>query len=102
MQVSYRGLLLYIGNCSADLFTSRVMAHRVTCLGLLVDFFFDRIEGKVEEHSGVYECIYETNPVAKGNVSIEGNVVSLLLWLRRGVGKLCSPEHLPFGSFSAS
>ncbi|XP_052558581.1 basigin isoform X2 [Tympanuchus pallidicinctus] len=29
------------------------------------------IEGKVEEHSGVYECIYETNPVAKGNVSIE-------------------------------
>lgn len=36
VQVSYRGLLLYIGNCSADLFTSRVMAHRVTCLGLLV------------------------------------------------------------------
>uniref|UniRef100_A0A8C9FAG3 Basigin n=1 Tax=Pavo cristatus TaxID=9049 RepID=A0A8C9FAG3_PAVCR len=29
------------------------------------------IEGKVEDHSGVYECIYETNPVAKGNVSIE-------------------------------
>uniref|UniRef100_G1MVY0 Basigin (Ok blood group) n=1 Tax=Meleagris gallopavo TaxID=9103 RepID=G1MVY0_MELGA len=29
------------------------------------------IEGKVEEHSGVYECIYETNPVAKGNVLIE-------------------------------
>nr|pir cell surface glycoprotein HT7 precursor - chicken [Gallus gallus] len=29
------------------------------------------IEGKVEDHSGVYECIYNTNPVAKGNVSIE-------------------------------
>ncbi|POI35430.1 hypothetical protein CIB84_000817 [Bambusicola thoracicus] len=29
------------------------------------------IEGKVEDHSGVYECIYEMNPVAKGNVSIE-------------------------------
>ncbi|NXJ07946.1 BASI protein, partial [Odontophorus gujanensis] len=29
------------------------------------------IEGKAEDHSGVYECIYETNPVAKGNVSIE-------------------------------
>uniref|UniRef100_A0A8C3LRQ3 Basigin n=1 Tax=Chrysolophus pictus TaxID=9089 RepID=A0A8C3LRQ3_CHRPC len=29
------------------------------------------IEGSIEEHSGVYECIYETNPVAKGNVSIE-------------------------------
>jgi len=48
---------------------------------------FDRIEGKVEDHSGVYECIYNTNPVAKGNVSIEGNLVSLLLWPRRGGGE---------------
>lgn len=63
---------------------------------------FDRIEGKVEDHSGVYECIYNTNPVAKGNVSIEGNLVSLLLWPRRGVGKLCSPERLPFGRSDAS
>uniref|UniRef100_A0A663DXQ8 Basigin n=1 Tax=Aquila chrysaetos chrysaetos TaxID=223781 RepID=A0A663DXQ8_AQUCH len=38
-------------------------------------FFFDRIEGKVEEHSGIYKCVYktnlETNPVIKGEISVE-------------------------------
>ncbi|NXP70418.1 BASI protein, partial [Ramphastos sulfuratus] len=28
------------------------------------------IEGKMEEHSGVYECVFETNPVVKGQVNI--------------------------------
>ncbi|XP_009068362.1 PREDICTED: basigin, partial [Acanthisitta chloris] len=28
------------------------------------------IEGKMEEHSGIYECVYETNPVIKGQVNI--------------------------------
>ncbi|XP_051495640.1 basigin isoform X1 [Apus apus] len=28
------------------------------------------IEGKMEEHSGVYECVYKTNPVIKGQVNI--------------------------------
>ncbi|XP_057276046.1 basigin isoform X1 [Pezoporus wallicus] len=28
------------------------------------------IEGKMEEHSGVYECIYKTNPVIKGHLNI--------------------------------
>ncbi|NXK56062.1 BASI protein, partial [Chauna torquata] len=36
------------------------------------------IEGKAEEHSGVYECIYKTNPVIKGqmNVSVPPQVVA--------------------------
>ncbi|XP_021234150.1 basigin isoform X1 [Numida meleagris] len=29
------------------------------------------MEGKAEDHSGVYECIYETDPVARGSVLIE-------------------------------
>ncbi|XP_054031282.1 basigin [Dryobates pubescens] len=28
------------------------------------------IEGKMEEHSGVYECIYKTNPVVKAQVNV--------------------------------
>ncbi|XP_025894657.1 basigin [Nothoprocta perdicaria] len=28
------------------------------------------IEGKMEEHSGVYDCVYKTNPVVKGQVNI--------------------------------
>ncbi|XP_054254444.1 basigin [Indicator indicator] len=28
------------------------------------------IEGKMEEHSGVYECVYKANPVVKGQVNV--------------------------------
>ncbi|NXX78246.1 BASI protein, partial [Urocolius indicus] len=28
------------------------------------------IEGKKEEHSGLYECVYKTNPVIKGQVTV--------------------------------
>ncbi|NXT30266.1 BASI protein, partial [Syrrhaptes paradoxus] len=28
------------------------------------------IEGKVEEHSGIYECVYKTSPVIKGQVTV--------------------------------
>ncbi|XP_053905988.1 basigin [Cuculus canorus] len=28
------------------------------------------MEGKMEEHSGVYECVYKTSPVVKGQVTI--------------------------------
>ncbi|KGL83585.1 Basigin, partial [Tinamus guttatus] len=28
------------------------------------------IEGKMEEHSGVYDCVYKTSPVVKGQVNI--------------------------------
>lgn len=43
---------------------------------------FGRIEGKKEEHSGVYECVYKTSPVIKGQVNISGNLMGLLLaWL---------------------
>ncbi|KFP26223.1 Basigin, partial [Colius striatus] len=31
---------------------------------------FDSIEGKREEHSGVYECVYKSSPVIKGQVNI--------------------------------
>lgn len=42
---------------------------------------FGRIEGKKEEHSGVYECVYKTSPVIKGQVNISGNLMCLLLAL---------------------
>ncbi|NXS64661.1 BASI protein, partial [Pandion haliaetus] len=29
-----------------------------------------KIEGKVEEHSGIYECVYKTSPVIKGQVHV--------------------------------
>ena len=42
----------------------------------------------MEEHSGVYECVYETSPVIKAQVNVSGNFICLLLGLRRGVAKL--------------
>lgn len=38
---------------------------------------FGRIEGKKEEHSGIYECIYKANPPITGQVTISGNFISL-------------------------
>ncbi|XP_074893808.1 basigin [Buteo buteo] len=29
------------------------------------------IEGKVEEHSGIYQCVFKTNPVIKGEILVE-------------------------------
>lgn len=40
----------------------------------------------MEEHSGVYECVYKTSPVIKGQVNISGKVTHLLLGLRRERG----------------
>ena len=42
----------------------------------------------MEEHSGVYECVYKTSPVIRGQVNISGTFLCLPLGLRRGVGKL--------------
>lgn len=47
-----------------------------TCAGCLCALLvFGRIEGKMEEHSGVYECVYKTNPVTKGHLNISGNFI---------------------------
>lgn len=43
------------------------------CLRALL--VFGRIEGKMEEHSGVYECVYKTNPMIKGYLNISGNFI---------------------------
>lgn len=73
---------------------------KAVVLNAYLALFFGRIEGKMEEHSGVYECVYKTSPVIKGQVNVSGNFICLLLGLR-GVGKLSSPE-LSFAIFSAS
>lgn len=40
----------------------------------------------MEEHSGIYECIYLTDPEMKGQVNISGDFACLLLDLRREQG----------------
>lgn len=50
---------------------------------------FGRIEGKMEEHSGIYECIFEANPQIKGEVNISGNFISLLLGSEEGLWGSC-------------
>uniref|UniRef100_A0A663N271 Basigin n=1 Tax=Athene cunicularia TaxID=194338 RepID=A0A663N271_ATHCN len=43
----------------------------VSCAGPLSDILgFGRIEGKLEEHSGIYECVYKTSPDITGQVNI--------------------------------
>lgn len=40
----------------------------------------------MEEHSGIYECIYLTDPEMKAQVNISGDFACLLLGLRREQG----------------
>lgn len=51
---------------------------------------FGRINGKREEHSGVYECVFEANPQIRGQVNISGNLICLLLRSEEGRGEAVS------------
>lgn len=79
---AYRCLFLWVWSLVS-------VCGEVSCAECLSDILvFGRIEGKMEDHSGVYECVYQTSPVIKGQVNISGNFICLLLGLRRAVGKL--------------
>lgn len=45
------------------------------CWVLTRVLFFGRIEGKKEDHSGIYECVYEANPQIRGQVNVSGNFI---------------------------
>lgn len=55
-------------------------------LGAYLSPVFGRIDGKREEHSGVYECVFEANPQIRGEVNISGNSICLLLGSEEGRG----------------
>lgn len=68
-------------------------------LGAYLNPVFGRIDGTREEHSGVYECVFEANPQIRGQVNISGNFICLLLGSEEGCGEAVTSWVICWGVF---